>query len=222
MISNKIKGVIFDLDGTLLDSMFIWEDVDRRFLCQHGYKATEEISRALFTLNLEEGILYMKEVFHIEDTPAKMMHDLLKMVEDFYTSEVHLKPYAKEFLEDLKARHIPMCIATSNQKGLVLRALEYLGIEDDFVTVLTCDEAGANKDKPDIYDQCCRYMNTKREETYVFEDALHAIETVSSFGFPCVAIYDEYSKKDKDKIKTYTNLYFKDFQEVRNYFKVHI
>ena len=133
-----MKGAIFDVDGTLLDSMAIWTKADTIYLARHNIIATEELSRLFFNMTLEKSIAYMHDELHIPDSPALIKHDLLKIVEDFYENEVELKDHMYDIIQKFKAKHIPMVIATSNTKSIIEKALSRLNVMDDFTYILTC------------------------------------------------------------------------------------
>lgn len=208
------KGAIFDLDGTLIDSIGIWEEIDRRYLAAKGFEATPEMSRMMFGMTMDLSCAYMKELFGIEDSIATMRHDILRLVQDFYLYEVKLKPGALALIQELHRRHIPMAIATSNTKELVLATLESHGILDYFTYVMTSDEVGSSKESPEIYHRASYYLHSHPEDTYVFEDALHAITTAHDAHFHVVGVYDAYSESDEEAIRAIADEYVYNLTDV--------
>lgn len=215
-----IKGAIFDVDGTLLDTMDIWSKADEIYLSQKGFKATNELSKLFSTLTMQKSLEYMKNHFHIDDSIDQMLHDILTIVQEFYLHKVTLKPYFHEILDFFENHHIPMIIATSNQKNLIEQTLQRLQINKKFINILTSDEIGSNKSDPAIFYKACYYLNSYPSETLVFEDSLHAIKTAYNHHFQVVSIYDDFSKNEVELIKenSHFHLHFnKDYEDFFTY-----
>lgn len=212
-----MKGAIFDVDGTLLDSMSIWTKADAIYLARHNITATEELSRLFFNMTLEKSIAYMHDELNIPDSPATIKHDILKIVEDFYEHEVELKEYMYDIIQALKAKHIPLVIATSNTKSIIEKALSRLNVLDDFVYILTCDEAGVDKTTPAIYLKAAQYTNSSPDQTFVFEDALHGASSAKEGGFKVVGIFDEYSKDYKHELKAIADYYLESEEDYQHF-----
>lgn len=206
-----IEGAIFDVDGTLLDSMAIWEDVGRRYLAKMGIGAEAELDRVLFTMTVKEAAEYIKEQYELQEDVDQIIKGLLNIVKDFYVYEAPLKPGVEAFLKELDNKQIPMAAATASEKEHIEAAFKRLGIDQYFKRIFSCSEVGAGKSQPFIYQKACGYLGTKPEETYVFEDVLYAIETASEAGFKTVGIYDRFSEKDQDKIREKVDIYLEDF-----------
>ena len=206
-----IKGIIFDADGTLLDSMHIWGELGARYLSSIGKKAEEGLAEILFTMSLEESGAYLKKAYDISDSVEKIMSDMLNLIEVFYKNEAELKKGAAVFLEFIKQKNIPAVIATSGNRELLLEALKRLRITDYFSEILTCTELKTSKKEPLIYLRATEIIGTQPEETAVFEDVLHGIKTAKNAGFVTFAVEDEASKNDRDEIKTISDYYIIDF-----------
>ena len=186
-----IKGAIFDVDGTLLDSMGIWKDVGVRYLNSIGIEAEPDLGNILFTMSIQEGVQYVKEHYHLSQEIEEIEQNVLDIISDYYKETAPLKSGAVELLEKLRNSNIPMTIASSNNKKEIEMAFERLEIAKYFDRIFTCEEAGAGKTKPDIYLQAAEYLGSRPEETLVFEDVIHAVRTAKKAGFQVIGIYDE-------------------------------
>ncbi len=212
----KISGAVFDLDGTILDSMYIWETVDEEYLKRKGLCATPEIRAALKTMSLAQAADFFRTECKIADSPEKIMADINGMVSDFYFYEVRPKEYVYEFLTFLKEKNIPMCIATASSRQLTEAALRRLGLLDFFEKILTCEEIGSGKDTPEIYIKSLDILCCESSETLVFEDAAHAAKTARNAGFKVCGVYDP-SENDVDALKKFSDIYINSFKEAVNY-----
>lgn len=196
-----IKGAIFDVDGTLLDSMGIWTDAGSRYIESLRLVPEENLGEILFRMSLEEGGSYLKENYHLEQSEREIIDGVLKIVQDFYFFEVQAKPQMPEVLETLEKQHIPMVIATSSDRICVEKALCRVGLRHYFSSIFTCTEVGAGKTEPVIYLRAAEYLGTQPEETLVYEDAVHALLTAKRAGFRTVGVYDRYSEADWNVIR---------------------
>lgn len=209
-----MTGAIFDVDGTLLDSMPIWEDVGVRYLKSLGIKAKSNLSQKLERMSVEEGAAYIKKNYNIEESEEKIIEATLKIVEDFYYYEAPLKPGVREYLEKLKKARIPMVIATSSVRLHVEAALHRLGVLDYFDKIFTCSEVGKGKTSPLIYEKAGRYIGGDFRDIYVFEDAIHALKTAKQAGFYTVAVYDPSAKKDWNHLKEEADVAVTDMRQL--------
>ena len=209
-----IKGAIFDVDGTLLDSMEIWEDVGVRYLNSIGIEAEPDLGTVLFTMSIQEGAAYVKEHYHLSQEPEEIVQGVLDIISNYYKKTALLKSGAKELLEKLDKHNIPMTVASSNNKKEIEMAFERLGIAKYFDRIFTCEEVGAGKTQPDIYLRAAEYLGTRPEETVVFEDVIHAIRTAKQAGFQVVGIYDEASKDDQEEVQREADWYCREWAEL--------
>lgn len=208
-----MKAAIFDVDGTLLDSMPIWKDAGARYLKTQGIDAEEGLSDVLWNMSIPEGASYMKMSYSLTCSADEIVNGIVAVVRDFYYKEVCLKPGAMEFLQELSHRKIPMVVATSSDRSYLQAAFQRNGIDGFFRKIFTCEEVGAGKTNPKIYLEASAYLKLPPEDIWVFEDALYAVETAKKAGFQVVGIYDECSKEHEEAIQKQSDLYWRDFTE---------
>lgn len=215
---NDIKGAIFDLDGTVFDSMHIWSDIGLRFLKEKGIKPEPGIEDEFVKMSMTQAAEYYIKNIDPTETVLGIVEAVNKLVEGFYYNDVLLKEGVKEFLEFLKQRNVRMCVATATDKHLVERALIRNGIRDYFDEIFTCTSVGAGKDSPVIYDKALEYLGTDKSNTYIFEDALYAIETANKAGYKILGIKDVSEKADPETVKSFCNFYIESYSEIYKYF----
>ncbi len=213
-----IKAAIFDVDGTLLDSMPMWKDLDFEFLISVGATPTVEYTQVVNKMTLEEGVAYTKNVFNLDMTEQEIMDRIQQMAGDFYYNKVELKPYAREFLAALAEKGIPMAVATSSQKDFIEHGLERNGVLQYFKGVFSCAETGINKSFPDVYLRAAECVGTKPKETWVFEDAIHALETAKAAGFPVAAVYDLSNDDFIEETKAKADIYLGDLKDFERFY----
>lgn len=213
-----IKGFIFDVDGTLLDSMGIWLNAASNRLRELGKKPEKGLDHHLATMTMKDGATYVKEKYGLEEDIETIINDTNKYAIKKYLEINHAKPYIKEFLEEAKKRNIPMVVATSSDRIIIEKMFEKLSLLKYFDKIYTCSEIGKGKTEPDIYFEASEYLGLKPEECWVFEDALHAAETVKSAGFKLAGVYDEHSESSQEKLKKISDYYFKDYSEYMKFF----
>ena len=207
---GNFTGAIFDLDGTLLDSMQIWEDVGEKYLLSQGVKPEEDLRETLRTMSLRQAAEYCQKNYKIEKTIEEIIEGVTEIVEDFYKKDAALKPGVKEFLESFFTKDVKMCVATASEKELVEGALTRCGVRDYFVDILTCSQVGCGKDQPVIYEEALKILGTEKSKTLVFEDSLHAITTAKQAGFTVVGVYEP-SEQDQESVRGSVDYYIEDF-----------
>ena len=182
---------IFDMDGTLADSMWIWQDLEREFLIRKGVTTgLEAILERAKPLILKEAMALIAECCHLQSTPEEMMEEILSIMEEHYRTDVLLKPGVIPYLDRLQARGIPMCVASATPTRLIHICLERLGLAKYFQFVLSCVDIGVGKKQPDIFLLAAEQLGTSPSQCAVYEDSMQAIRTAHDVGFYTVAIRD--------------------------------
>jgi HAD superfamily hydrolase (TIGR01509 family) len=208
-----MTGAIFDLDGTLLDSMAVWDSFGAEYLQSKDLVPPENLYQILKPMSLMQAVNYFKKIFRLTDTAEEMIQQFNDIIADKYKYQVTLKPNVEAFLENLKNRNVKMCVATATDRPQAEAALKNLGIDPYFSFILTCTEVGSGKVQPEIFEQALQQLGTKKEETIVFEDALHAIITAKEAGFRVIGVHDPSAKEDAEQIKRIADDYIYSFSE---------
>ena len=215
MKEQQYRGAIFDMDGTLTDSMYIWDVAGETYLRNQGKEPAPDLREQLRPLSLAQAAELFQREYGITATVPEILRGFDQVVETEYRTNVILKDGVKELLADLKDKGITMSVATSSPREIVLMVLERLEILPYFSHVITCGDVGKGKDHPDVYDRAAALMGTRRDNTLVFEDALHAVTTASKAGYYVVGVYDESEGIDEDKIMPLCSQYVKSLREFK-------
>ena len=196
----KFKGAIFDLDGTLLDSMYIWDWVPGALVRKLGGEPPEDLPQALAELSREEAADYLIRRFRLSQTPEVLLQMVNDLVDRAYREEVPMKPGADIMLARLHQAGIPCAIATASEAFQAREALERLGLWHYFQFAVSSREYGP-KTRPDIYLEAARRLGGKPGELLVFEDALHAARTAAQAGFLVAGVYAPSAQADDRDMK---------------------
>lgn len=212
-----IKGIIFDLDGTLIDSMNIWCCVDRAFLKENSIdNPPEDISDRVRKLTIDGAAEYFINNFGLKCTKKYVIDRIEELVKIEYEENIPLKPYVKEVLDMLDIKNIPYGIATATYKSLAESALKRLGIYERFNFLLTEYEYPKGKNFPDIYMGGAEIMGLSPDNVLVVEDSLHCIETAVNSGFMTAGIYDEVSSAERHIIEKISDYYFESLDKIES------
>lgn len=208
-----IQGMIFDFDGTLFDSMFIWDTAGERYLRSIGKEPREDLQSVLKPMSLYQSAAYLKEQYSIPLSVEDIMDGINHTVEAFYLDTVMPKPGVIELLEELSRRGIHMCIATATDRYQVEAALVRCGMMHFFSGIFTCTEVGSGKDQPLIFRMAMEYLGTDRSNTLVVEDAWHAIRTAKDDGFLVAAVYDAHERM-RGSIREAADICLQDYSDL--------
>ncbi|MGI6588967.1 MAG: HAD family hydrolase [Peptococcia bacterium] len=212
--SWKVKGAIFDLDGTLIDSLGVWKNLDKDFLKKRGFTVPQDIDQVVKNLSFQDAAVYFKEKFHLSQTIAEIMEEWNRMVFDEYAFCIGLKPGVREYLIYLETQGIKIGLATSNTRKLTEVVLRNNGVYDYFEVIKTGDEVERDKNFPDIYLLCAQGLQLEPGQCVVFEDILPGILSAKTAGMKTVRVYDQYSKHEWEEIKMNADLYISSFEEL--------
>lgn len=213
-----IQGIIFDFDGTLFDSMFIWDTAGEVYLRSIGKEPEDDLQKILKPMSLLQSAEYIREKYHIPLSVEEIMDGVNRTVEGFYFHTVEPKPGVIDFLEELHRRNIKMCIATATDRYQVEAALQRCGMLRFFSEIFTCTEVGRGKDRPDIFRRAMEYLQTDRSTTVVVEDAYHAIHTAKQDGFLVVGVYDSHESRQQELLRL-VDVFLSDYFDLTSFWK---
>ncbi|MPM32376.1 Phosphorylated carbohydrates phosphatase [bioreactor metagenome] len=211
---NNIEAVIFDLDGTLIDSMNIWAKLDEEYLGNFGLTVPEKLQEEITHLTLTETALYFKENFNIENTIEDIISTWHDMAFYHYSNTIKLKDGVIPYLKSLKDMNIKIALATSNSVPLLEATLKNNGIYDYFDAITTTEEVKKSKDNPDIYLLSAKKLNVSPERCLVFEDIVQAVNGAKLAGMKVYSVYDESSKSQKEELIRLSDKYILTFNEL--------
>lgn len=210
---DEYKGVIFDLDGTLIDSMGVWEQIDVDFLGKRGFQVPEDYLEAITPMGFEACADYTIQRFGLQETREDIIKEWFLMAIDAYSNDVALKPGALEFIRYLQEKEIKMSIATASDPELVYPALKRNKILNYFHNITTVKEAKRGKGFPDVYHLAADKMEIARDKCVVFEDIAEGLQGAKMGGYKTVGVYDARSKDTIEKLKELCDMFIFDFKE---------
>ena len=208
-----IRGAIFDLDGTLLDSNPYWDRAPDVWLAGLGKSAKPGLAKTIFTMTLPEAADYLTREYDLTQRPDEIMEGINAAMERFYLEAVPMKPGVPALLDALRRRGIPCAVASVTDRSLVTAALRRHGILERFSGIVTAAEVGTGKHAPDIYLRAAELLGTRPAETLVFEDALHALQTAKRALFRTVGVYDAAADAEV-QLRALSEVYLRDFSDL--------
>lgn len=211
---KKIDAVIFDLDGSLVDSMWMWEQIDVEYLGRFGIPLPENLQSVIEGMSFTETACYFKEHFPIPDPVEKIKNDWNEMAWDKYRNEVPLKKGVEPFLDYCLNRKIKLGIATSNSRELVENIASVHGLDNYFSCIMTGSDVKKGKPSPDIYLEVAKELKVKPSNCLVFEDIVPGILAGKAAGMKVCAVDDAYSADRREEKKELADYYIEDFTEL--------
>ncbi len=212
----EINGIIFDFDGTLADSMWVWEQVDLKFLGKRNLPYSREYVETIAVLGFEQGADFVIEEFGLDEDPDDIIEEWKEDAAAEYAQEVLLKPDAADFLHYLKDSGYPLAIATSLQRPLLEPCLKNNGIYDLFDTIKVCDELGCHgKSNPTVYLEAARALGAEPERTLVFEDVATCARSAKQGGFQVVGVRDDNKQQNRDELMAASDYFLESYAEGR-------
>ena len=217
--SNDIKAVIFDMDGTLIDSTSLWHDIDINFFKKRGMDLPKDYAQKIVHLGLKGAAKFTKEEYGLKESEQEIMDEWHQMSLDMYRNDVKLKQGAIELLLFFKKKNIPMAIATANDDELYMPCIERLGIGSYFSYIADVNNIKEGKHSARIYEYLAEKMGVSKENTLVIEDMPTCIKTAYSSGFITVAMDDNASKEFEDEKRSNSDLFVHNFNELLDFLK---
>ena len=213
-----LKAAIFDFDGTLFDSNYVWVTAGERFFEFIGIVPKDNLQQEIRTMSLYQSACYIREEYRLSFTVEEIMEGINQTVEDAYLHEVQPKAGVISFLHALKTVGIRMCIATATDRYQIEAALKRCDMLDFFDAIFPCSEIGHGKDEPVIFWKAMEFLGTDRSNTVIFEDALHAVQTAKADGFLTVGIFDPYIQ-EQEQLQKLCDCYLTDFGQFELFWK---
>lgn len=208
------KVAIFDMDGTIIDSMAKWSTVLEDYVDDLKLVLSEEYKQSLQSIPMYSIINKLHEDYNIPGTPKDSFNNILEIMRYGYLNHFPLKPGVDLALEELRRRNIKMAVATATPERIALQALEKQNLLNYFEFVQTSDKVNLGKSKGEYWQIASRNLGSTMENSIVFEDALYCIETVKKLNGNVVAIADNSSLNDLEKIKILSDYYIEDYKEL--------
>ena len=214
-IEDKIEAAIFDLDGTLIDSMWLWYQIDVEFLAQFGAEVPADLQKSIEGMSFTETAQYFRDRFpYIPYSVEQLKKIWNQMAYEKYAHEVTLKPGILEFLQHLKENNIKTGVATSNSRELVEVALTNLGIRPYFDTIRTACEVKKGKPAPDIYLLAAEDLGVNPAHCLCFEDVPAGILAGKNAGMTTYAVEDAFSRPMLEEKKELADFYIEDYYDL--------
>jgi len=214
---KDIKAVIFDIDGTLIDSMGVWTDVDDIFIEKYQLTEPEHFHEGMEGKSYSETAQYFLDLFpELPHTREELEAEWHQMVYDIYTKEIQLKKGAYEFILEMKRKGIKLGIATSNSRELAEGMLANNQVLLHFDSIWTSDEAKAGKPAPDVYLRVAESLQVEPENCLVFEDVPKGILAGKNAGMKVCAVQDAFSNAQDEQKRFLADYYIKDFDDIKN------
>lgn len=207
-------GVIFDCDGTLVDSMEAWHEVDRQLCAEAGIALTPQDADAITTMSLEEASAYMHEQCGLGESTEAVMAMIFDRMRAFYANEVEARPGALAFVRALHAREVPLAVASSTSPDMLRACLDRCGFTPYLQAIVSVDDLNTSKREPTVYDHARSFLGTDRAHTWGFEDAAYALDTLRGAGYRTAAIYDNDISGTQGALRERADIYFEDFTQL--------
>ncbi len=214
LLDHEFNAVIFDMDGTLIDSTGIWHEIDKEFFAKRGMELPKDYAQHIVHLGLTQAAVYTKETYHLKESIQEIMQEWHDMSIDMYKYHVPLKDGALELLKIFKKNGIKMAIATANDEPLYRPCIDRLGIGEYFDEIADVNTAKEGKQSAKIYLDLAKKLGSEPRNTLVLEDMPTCVKTAFKSGFLTVAVYDDASKAYDQEKKDNSHLFIKDFSEL--------
>ena len=204
---KKFKAAIFDMDGTLLDTMYIWRHLAPAYLERHSIAVPDDLTDKLAIMGIRRAVDFLIENFDLTVAQDDLHKELLDILADYYRYNAVFKPGAEMFLRSLRERGIATVVFSATPQHLIKMALERQNAVDYFSHgLLSCENVGCAKNKPEAFMAAAQHLNVTKDEVMVFEDAWYAASTAKAAGFPLCVMADEQEHRT-DEMRELADIY---------------
>lgn len=215
----KIKGAIFDMDGTLVDSLILWDilwhEIGIKYFNDSTYRPPQEADKTIRTMHFKDATKFLHKECNMSGTAEELYNFSNEILIDFYKNKVKIKKGVIAFLDHLYQNNVKMCIASASAPELVKSAIEHCKINKYFQNIVSCADIGKGKDSPDVFLIAKDLLRTELEDTWVFEDSYLALITAKNAGFKTVGVYDKYSF-NQDVLQENSTIYLGENEDYTN------
>lgn len=211
--NTPYQAMIFDFDGTLVDSMDVWDHLAADLLRRRGIEAPEDLDRVLAPMSTEQSANYLVKKYALKQLPGELVAEMYAAIAEKYRTQVSIKPFAGQYLQKKYEQGYPMCVATANSASLTEQTLRRLGIFDCFSFIVTCDELGLSKNKPEFFIKTAERFGLKPEQTLVFEDSLHSAAAAKQAGCLVAGVFDLAAWQEEKEMRRLCDFYLTSFSE---------
>lgn len=208
------KAVIFDLDGTIVDSAYVWEKIDTDFFKKRNMPVPEDYSKKIGVLSFDEAAVFTKKEYGFAQSAEEIKKEWFETALFEYSNNIKLKDGVYNYIKYLKENNIKIGLATASPVELYSAVLKNNKIYDFFDVFTTGSEVKRNKSFGDIYLLSAKKLDTDINDCLVFEDILKAVKAAKSVGMTVYAVYDKSSEDDKDEIIKFADNYIYSFSEL--------
>ena len=206
------KYAIFDMDGTLVDSMSYWKNLAGEFLESKGVAhVPREVIEKIKAMTITESAALFIEEFNLPGTPEAVAAEMNAMMDEHYKRDIPLKSGVKEYLDSLHEKGVEMCVASATAEHLMEACLKRVGVMKYFKFLLSCERVGVGKHKADVYFEAVKGLHSKPCDTAVYEDAIYAADTAKKAGFYVIGVYDDSAKTSWKDIQDLADEVIKEF-----------
>lgn len=213
-----VRAAIFDLDGTLLDSLGVWERIDRDFLGRRGLDLPADYARAIVTMHLHEAAEYTIRRFSLNERPDDVVEEWTHMARDAYAATVPLKEGAAALLTRLRQSGVRLAVATALARELAEAALRRHGVYDWFDALAFTTDVGQGKSSPAVFLRAAQMLCVPPAACVVFEDTLAGIRSAKAAGMTAVGVYDTGAEAERAAIQATADRYIRRFDEISTVF----
>lgn len=216
-MNKKIQAVIFDLDGTLIDSMSLWDELDRNFLKRRNIEPPDDLFENMKSNGIADLAIYFKTRFSLNESIEDIIQEWVSEVNYAYSQKLKLRDGSEKLIKYLSTNNIKLAVGTSNELSLTKAVLSSNNVIDFFKTITTGCSGLKGKPEPDIYLKTAKDLKVKPEDCIVIEDSLHGVNAGKNAGMTVFAIKDKYSDFEKKEIQKNSDIYFNNYFEIYAY-----